>query len=96
MGVLIDPKAIPIAEAAGRLSERDGRSPFDHAWSDGEDFELLLAVPTHVASEMVRQQPLEVSITRIGEMIEPAGLWLETDDGPVSVAPAGFQHQGDT
>lgn len=95
VGILIDPKAIPIAEAACRLSERDGRSPFDHAWSDGEDFELLLAVPADVASEIVRQQPLEVPITRIGEMIEPAGLWLETDDGPASVVPEGFQHQGD-
>ena len=43
VGVIIDPKAIPIADAARRLSERDNRSPFEHAWSDGEDFELLLA-----------------------------------------------------
>jgi thiamine-monophosphate kinase len=95
VGVMIDPKAIPISDAARRLSESDGRSPFEHAWSDGEDFELLLAVPADAAEAMIQEQPLDVPLTRIGEMIEPTGLWLKTDDGPTSAQPEGFQHRGD-
>ncbi len=95
VGVMIDPKAIPISDAARRLNERDGRSPFEHAWSDGEDFELLLAVPADAAEAMIQEQPLDVPLTRIGGMIEPAGLWLKTEDGPTSAQPEGFQHRGD-
>jgi thiamine-monophosphate kinase len=95
VGLLLDPTAIPISDAARRLSERDNRSPFEHAWGDGEDFELLLAVPTDVAETMIQEQPLDIPLTRIGEMIEAKGLWLETDDGPTSATPTGFQHRDD-
>jgi len=95
LGVLFAPESIPIADAAHQLGKQDGRTPFEHAWSDGEDFELLLAVPPGVADKLLQEQPLEVSLTRIGEMIESAGLWLETDDGPRSVAAEGFQHRGE-
>lgn len=95
VGISLDPKAIPIADAARQLSERDGRSAFEHAWSDGEDFELLLAVPANAADALLQQQPLDVPLTRIGEIIERTGLWLETEKGLTSVAPAGFQHRGD-
>ena len=36
----------------------DGRSALDHALSDGEDFELVLAVPPAAADQILRDQPL--------------------------------------
>jgi thiamine-monophosphate kinase len=42
-GADLDLDAIPISEAAASAS--DERTPLDHALSDGEDFELLFAVP---------------------------------------------------
>ena len=95
VGVLIDPKAVPIAEAAQQLSKCDGRTAFEHAWSDGEDFELLLAVPADAADALIRDQPLEMSLTLIGEFVESKGLWLKTAEGPRQTEPAGFQHKGD-
>lgn len=36
--------AVPVSSAARRCAERSGRTPLEHALSDGEDYELLLVV----------------------------------------------------
>lgn len=95
VGVLIDPKAIPIAPAARRLGEQGGQPALNHALADGEDFELILALPSSEADRLLRERPLDIPVTRIGEVIEPAGLWMKSDDGPTLVEPQGFQHRGD-
>ena len=44
--------------------------------SDGEDFELILAVPPDDAARMIAEQPLAgVPLSDIGEFIDDAGLW---------------------
>lgn len=96
VGILIDLKEIPIADAARQLSERDRRSPLEHALADGEDFELLMAVPATTADHLLRDQPLDVPITRIGEIIVTPGLWQVDAAGKHSpLAPEGFQHRSD-
>lgn len=96
VGVVLALDAIPIAAAARRLSERDGRSALEHALSDGEDFELLLAVPSEAADRMLRDQPLDVPLTRIGEMVVAPGLWqVDADGNRAPLAPAGYQHRAD-
>jgi thiamine-monophosphate kinase len=44
-GAEIDLSEVPVSEAAHQLALADGKSALEHALSDGEDFELLLAVP---------------------------------------------------
>lgn len=89
--------AVPVSDAACRLSETDGRSPLQHALSDGEDFELLLAVPTEAAERMLREQPLEIPLTRIGEVVSTPGLWQTDAAGNcLALAPQGFEHRGGT
>ncbi len=44
-GAVLEMDAIPISDAAVQMAATSGRSPLDHALGDGEDFELLLAVP---------------------------------------------------
>lgn len=96
LGIVIDPQLIPISPAARRLSEQDHRPPLEHALGDGEDFELLLAVPTDTAREILSDQPLSISITRIGEAIADAGLWQVDSHGHRRpLAPQGFQHRAD-
>ena len=55
----------------------DGRSPLEHALSDGEDFELILTAPPDVAERILLSQEalgLNVPVTRIGRIIRaPAG-----------------------
>ncbi len=96
VGAVLVPGEIPIAAAAKRLGQRDGRSAVDHALGDGEDFELVLAVPPEEAARLLRQQPTEVSITRIGELLESPGLWQEKANGErLPLVAQGYEHWGD-
>jgi thiamine-monophosphate kinase len=95
-GAAIALEAVPIDPAARQLAARgeDGRTALDHALSDGEDFELILAASPEEAERMLDQQPLAVPITRIGQMIERPGLWQLSADGLLEpLAPRGFEHR---
>lgn len=95
-GIVLDPTLFPISDAACRLSEQTGHPPVDHAWGDGEDFELLLAVPTDAARAILSDQPLGIPINRIGELIPERGLWEHLPDGHRKLhEPTGFQHWAD-
>src|SRR5262245_49752817 len=48
-GAALHTSAIPIAESAVELAAQFGDSALDHALGDGEDFELILAVPADQA-----------------------------------------------
>ena len=73
-------------------AEDNTRSPLERALGDGEDFELLLAVPPIAATALIAAQPLATELTKIGTFIETPGLWQGTDELrrlPVT----GFEHQ---
>ncbi|MEK6247801.1 MAG: thiamine-phosphate kinase [Planctomycetales bacterium] len=91
-GVLLDLEAIPIAPAARKLADSDSTPPLDHALGDGEDFELILAVPADDAAKMLAEQPLDVPITKIGTFVEQRGLWNDGPEGQVEMKPQGYQH----
>ncbi len=94
-GALLDLTAIPIADAARKLAQADGGGlgPLEHALSDGEDFELILGVPTEQAERLLNDQPLDVPITRIGTFIQERGLWVEDETGSrQSLQPRGYEH----
>jgi len=75
-----------VSEAAYRLAESTGHSPLDHALSDGEDFELLLAVDPHAAL------PDAVALIRVGRVVA-AGFHLELADGSLkTLQPQGYVH----
>ncbi len=98
-GAVLDLSQIPVSAAAVRLAERsrDGLTHLDHALGDGEDFELLLAVPPAEARRILRDQPLVVPITAIGQLVAEAGLWQtagETSRLPLS--PQGYEHRLDS
>jgi len=94
-GAVIDIDAVPIAADARRLAERlaDGSTPLDHALSDGEDFELILAAPADEARRMLHEQPLAVPITDIGEFVAEPGLWqIDRSGVRRPLEPRGWQH----
>lgn len=95
LGAVLCAEAIPLADAAGRLAlERaDGVGALEHALGDGEDFELLLAVPPDAARRMLAEQPLAVPLTDIGEFVAEPGLWLADElAGRRPLAPRGWEH----
>ncbi len=93
-GALLREAAIPVSDAARQMD--DGGTPLDHALGDGEDFELLFAVPPEHGRELLRTQPLQragVRLERIGECLPEMGMWLETAAGKRRVLPpTGYQH----
>ncbi len=95
-GIVLDPTLIPIADAACRLSESDGRSALEHALSDGEDFELLLTVSGETALDIFLTRPLEILISRIGEVIAQPGLWQGKGENlRTPLEPTGYEHQAE-
>jgi thiamine-monophosphate kinase len=85
VGADVQRDAVPITAAARRMA--DGKSALDHAWQDGEDFELLFTVPARrqVAFERAWHRAWPLRLTRLGVL---------TDRRNVSGLPpdAGYEH----
>jgi thiamine-monophosphate kinase len=89
----VDAAAVPVSPAARRLAVQTRKSPLHHALSDGEDYELVIALAgatNHAAFEKawLRAFP-RTRLTRIGQFVRtkslPASaLWLEKF--------AGYEH----
>ncbi len=94
-GANLDINHVPIAAAAIELAKSDNRTPLDHALADGEDFELILAIPTDSARKLIADQPLEgVLLTDIGEFVPDRGIWqCGSDRTRQPLTPRGFEHQ---
>jgi thiamine-monophosphate kinase len=89
-GAVLQAEAIPISEAAGRMA--DGRPPLDHALGDGEDFELVFAVPAAEGQVLVATQPVPgITLTHVGECVAE-GLWLEEAGDRRRLEPRGYVH----
>jgi thiamine-monophosphate kinase len=104
-GAVIDVDRVPISAAAIQLHERDcaklhaskqsSTTPLDHALCDGEDFELILAVPPETAAKMIAEQLLaSVPLTDIGEFVADQGFWQRDGAGRMApLAPKGWEHE---
>jgi thiamine-monophosphate kinase len=96
VGAIVDTDRVPIHEDAKRLSDRDGRSPLEHALGDGEDFELLLAFDPKLAKKMLEEQARcadPVQLTDVGEFTAEPGLWQRDAEGIVRpLTPTGWEH----
>ncbi|MGE0608595.1 MAG: thiamine-monophosphate kinase [Pirellulales bacterium] len=99
-GALLDLASIPISAAARQLAGKHraaevgtGQTASDHALADGEDFELILAVPPDEAQRMIVERPTEVSLTIIGQFVAEPGLWTTTSAGRQPLPRRGYQHR---
>ncbi len=94
---------IPIHPDAFRWAKTCGEtcgetlSAVEHALSDGEDFELILAVSPDSATQILREQPLfaafDCLLYDVGSFLEEPGLWMMDEDGNRHVLhPRGYTH----
>jgi thiamine-monophosphate kinase len=89
-GAVLYAESLPVSPDAHRLD--DGRSPLDHALTDGEDFELVLAVAPDDGRRLVGEQPVAgVRLTHIGECVVQ-GLWLDEGGRRRPLEPGGYVH----
>jgi thiamine-monophosphate kinase len=93
-GAVLRADAIPVAPSAVELARQraDGVGPLEHGLSDGEDFELLMAVPPDEARRMLAEQPLGVPLSDIGEFVDEHGLWLDEAGARRVLTPRGWEH----
>lgn len=95
-GAIVDVERVPVSADAQTLSAQrgDNVTPLDHALADGEDFELILAVPPDSAAKLLRDQPLDgVPLTDIGEFAADQGLWQRDTAGAIHpLTPRGYWH----
>jgi thiamine-monophosphate kinase len=66
VGAVLYAENIPISEAARLI--QDQRPALEHALGDGEDFELLFTVSPEDGDRLLRQPPISVPLTKIGEI----------------------------
>ena len=95
VGAIVETDRVPIHDDAHRLARErdDGRTPLEHALGDGEDFELLLAVPPDEARRMCAEQPLGVPLSDIGQFTAEPGLRQREAAGPIRpLTPSGWEH----
>ena len=92
LGATLDPASIPIHPDASIESQRDGRSPLDHALNDGEDFELCFTVAPEDAERLTAGMAAGLRLQPVGVVEREPGLRLREGDRLVPILPGGFDH----
>lgn len=100
-GAVLDLDRVPVHADAIRLADRPGdrQSPLEHALGDGEDFELLLALPPDEARRLTASggaPVLATGTTIIGEVSAEPGLFARRPGGGLEpLVPRGYVHDFD-
>jgi thiamine-monophosphate kinase len=90
-GAVLDETAIPISPDA--LGAGDGKSPFEHALSDGEDFELLFTVSPADGQALLVHPPCAAPLAHIGEITSGEECLIRTRAGQlIPLPPSGWKH----
>lgn len=95
VGAELDIERIPVSDAAFEIAAQSGRTPLEHAWSDGEDFELIFTVDEADAQklESLATDALTVPITRVGTVLGRTGLWKRLPSSKLQrMFPQGYVH----
>jgi thiamine-monophosphate kinase len=89
-GAVLEPGLLDAAIHADArlLASRDGRSPREHALEDGEDFELLAAIPGGVPDEQLHA----LGLLPLGRFAGETGIWLDAPEGRQPVTVRGWEH----
>jgi thiamine-monophosphate kinase len=90
VGAELDAAAIPIHPDAAAGREID---PLSAALGDGEDYELLFAIPRGQARRIEADDKLPLPVRCIGRLTREPGLQLIHEDGSRrDLTPAGWEH----
>jgi thiamine-monophosphate kinase len=93
VGAELDAAAIPIHEDALALVYGDTAAALRMAICDGEDYELLFALPSRLAKRLCQAQPLPVKVTQIGKITADKSILLKYPDGRSEpLTDRGWEH----
>ena len=91
VGANLQLENMPIHDDAIILSADSERTPMEHAWSDGEDFELILTM-TQADADKVLAEEFWVQMTQVGTIASRTGLWRQQRDKFERMSPQGYSH----
>lgn len=91
LGAELDAESIPIHPDAEKRAAETGCTPWEHAWRDGEDFELILTMSSEQADRAAKAD-LGVPLTRIGEIVGRTGMWKRVQGKLERLMPQGYVH----
>lgn len=93
LGAELDVDSIPIHADAVELAKTTGEAPWRHAWSDGEDFELILTMSQADADRVTAaDSELAQSLVQIGHIVGRTGLWQRRGPKVDRLTPQGYVH----
>ena len=92
VGAVLYESKIPVAPAAKTAAKKSGKSPLEHALTDGEDYELLFTVGERDARRLVEKRPFRTRLTPIGRVIESRLYLQRPDGGRIRLKPKGYEH----
>ncbi|MFH1232158.1 MAG: thiamine-phosphate kinase [Planctomycetota bacterium] len=94
IGAMLDEVSIPISLDAYKLSRKNGNKALRHAFSDGEDFELLFTAPMEEAVKIIHDKRFnKIPISIIGLIWEQKGIfWCNRNGKVIKIKPEGFRH----
>jgi thiamine-monophosphate kinase len=93
-GAVIFQEQLPFSRAALSIQKRTGRSALAQVLSDGEDFELLLAVEPHAAVKLFKEWDLPVPLTHIGviQPLKKSCVLIDRAGNACSLRDVGYEH----
>lgn len=90
-GAILELDQIPVSDNSRALAEQTEKLPVEHAMGDGEDFELLLAVPPSKLDELRNAVGAENAFV-CGTFTSRTGLWAR-DGGKIrQLTSSGYVH----
>lgn len=93
VGTVLYEIRLPISQSARYLAQRDHKSALEHAFSDGEDFELLFTLPPKEASRLMQEHKLKIPVSIIGTITKERGIYLQGFDDKIHpLKPSGYEH----
>ena len=94
VGAVVYEDHVPVSAAAKAQAAVSGRSPTDHALSDGEDFELLFTVSREAGQDLLTRPRIDSGLAWIGEIVAGTGVSLRRRDGTTApLSPDGYEHR---
>jgi len=94
VGVRVEAAALPVDPSVAESSLQTGADRDALAWSGGEDYELLFAVPRRARRRFLHASGRKdlPPVTRIGVCTREADCLIVHADGRESPLPGGFEH----
>lgn len=93
VGVFVELNDIPLREAAFVSAQRDDVRALEHALHDGEDYELIVALPEHAVAQAVNDPELGTSLTVIGRFTAERDLLGLDGCIARTLGAHGFEHE---